>query len=441
MFDASGGVAQRKSAADCVSELNVLIDALAEFDAGPGLGLGLGDGELVVDVTTAIRRLESVRAAAADRFHHSGDYTADGSRTAHAWIAGKVNEGWGACRGVVRTGGLQRQYAQMGSAFAAGEITREHLLELDRAHNSYPRLRDLLIAEEATITDYARDCTAKQFSDFLRILTHRLDPGAAERDDEDRRGQCHLHASTVLDGLVKIDALLPADMGQQFLALMESAHRAVKKTSFDDLELDTPNERRLGSTHNLESFQRLMDAAASLDAADPAGLPTIQGARPVIHAAISVETLMNDTDRAAGFLHRLGMRSPVLSTITTATAIDRMLCDGVVNPYLVNTQGHLVASLPANRTVPPHLRKAIHIRDQHCRFTGCTSRIDEAHHIVFARHGGQTQMTNLIGLCWHHHHLIHHKPWTLTGDANHNVTITNTLTNQTWRSPPRINRE
>ncbi|MFY9220031.1 MAG: DUF222 domain-containing protein, partial [Candidatus Nanopelagicales bacterium] len=184
MFESSSGVAQWKSAADCVSELNVLIDTLAGLDAGPGLGLGVGDGDgdLVVELTAVSRRLESVRAAAADRFHHSGDYTADGSRTAHAWIAGKVNEGWGACRSIVRTGGLQRQYPRMGSAFAAGEITREHLLELDRAHNSYPRLRDLLIAEEATITGYARECTAKQFSDFLRILTHRLDPGAAERD-------------------------------------------------------------------------------------------------------------------------------------------------------------------------------------------------------------------------------------------------------------------
>ncbi|MFY9219869.1 MAG: hypothetical protein WAO40_04930, partial [Candidatus Nanopelagicales bacterium] len=79
MFDSSGGVAQRKSAADCVSELNVLIDALAEFDAGPGLGLGVGDGDLVVELTTVSRRIESLRAAAADRFHHSGDYTADGS--------------------------------------------------------------------------------------------------------------------------------------------------------------------------------------------------------------------------------------------------------------------------------------------------------------------------------------------------------------------------
>ena len=451
MFDTSGGVAQRKSAADCVSELNVLIDALAEFDAGPGLGLGVGvgDGDLVVELTTVSRRIESLRAAAADRFHHSGDYTADGSRTAHAWIAGKVNEGWGACRGVVEVGRWQREHPVMGAAFSAGDITHGHLKELNRIHHSYPRLRDLLVAEEHTITDYARVCTAKQFSDFLRILTHRLDPAAAERDDEDRRGQCHLHASTILDGLVKIDALLPADMGQQFLALMESAHRAVKKVTSNepggdpvgDPGVDPPRDRRPASTRNLESFQRLMDAAASLHTFDDQGLPPIQGARPVIHAAISVETLMNDTERAAGFLHRLGMRSPVLSTITTANAVDRMLCDGVVNPYLVNTQGHLIASLPANRTVPPHVRKAIHIRDQHCRFTGCTSRIDEAHHITFARHGGQTEMTNLIGLCWHHHHLIHHKPWTLTGNANHNVTITNTLTNQTWRSPPRTNRE
>ena len=102
--------------------------------------------------------------------------------------------------------------------------------------------------------------------------------------------------------------------------------------------MDPPRDRRPASTRNLESFQRLMDAAASLHTFDDQGLPTIQGARPVIHASISVDTLMNDTDRAAGFLHRLGMRSPVLSTITTATALDRMLCDGVVNPYLVNAQ-------------------------------------------------------------------------------------------------------
>ncbi len=117
MFEASGGVAQRKSAADCVSELNSLIDTLAEFDAEPGLGLGDGDGELVVELTAVSRRIESVRAAAADRFHQSGDYTTDGSRTAHAWIAAKVNEGWGACRSVVRTGGLQRQHPVMGHGF------------------------------------------------------------------------------------------------------------------------------------------------------------------------------------------------------------------------------------------------------------------------------------------------------------------------------------
>ena len=248
MFDTSGGVAQWKSAADCVSELNVLIDALAEFDAGPGLGLGVGvgvgDGDLVVELTTVSRRIESLRAAAADRFHHSGDYTADGSRSSHAWIAGKVNEGWGACRGVVEVGRWQREHPVMGAAFSAGDITHGHLKELNRIHHSYPRLRDLLVAEEHTITDYARVCTAKQFSDFLRILTHRLDPGAAERDDEDRRGQCHLHASTILDGLVKIDALLPADMGQQFLALMESAHRAVKRTSLGDPVGDQPRDRR-----------------------------------------------------------------------------------------------------------------------------------------------------------------------------------------------------
>ncbi len=45
-------------------------------------------------------------------------------------------------------------------------------------------------------------------------------------------------------------------------------------------------------------------------------------------------------------------------------------------------------------------------------------------------------MDNLAGLCWYHHHLIHHSHWTLTGDANHNLTLTNTHTGDTWTNRP-----
>jgi hypothetical protein len=47
-------------------------------------------------------------------------------------------------------------------------------------------------------------------------------------------------------------------------------------------------------------------------------------------------------------------------------------------------------------------------------------------------------MSNLAGLCWFHHHLIHLGNWTLTGDVNAELTLTNTTTGEQWlHRPPR----
>ena len=93
-----------------------------------------------------------------------------------------------------------------------------------------------------------------------------------------------------------------------------------------------------------------MDAAASLNTADPDGLPPIQGARPIIHASIGAETPMNDTERAAGFLHRLGMRSPVLSTITTTTSFTTITGSSPATPTTTSSS----PTPTPNKTGDPH---------------------------------------------------------------------------------------
>ena len=40
-------------------------------------------------------------------------------------------------------------------------------------------------------------------------------------------------------------------------------------------------------------------------------------------------------------------------------------------------------------------------------------RICEAHHIVHWALHGETELENLVLLCWHHHHLIHEGGWTV----------------------------
>jgi hypothetical protein len=76
------------------------------------------------------------------------------------------------------------------------------------------------------------------------------------------------------------------------------------------------------------------------------------------------------------------------------------------------------------------------MRDVHCRVPHCDARIDEVHHVVFASEGGATTMTNLVGLCWYHHHAIHKGTWQLTGDASMKLMLTNRQTGRTWWSRP-----
>ncbi len=64
-------------------------------------------------------------------------------------------------------------------------------------------------------------------------------------------------------------------------------------------------------------------------------------------------------------------------------------------------------------------RREVLRRDRHCAFPGCANVLfTNCHHIDEWNSGGVTDLDNLVLLCKHHHDLIHHKVWSLSGDAN-----------------------
>jgi len=66
-------------------------------------------------------------------------------------------------------------------------------------------------------------------------------------------------------------------------------------------------------------------------------------------------------------------------------------------------------SLPSRRTrrIAPRLRRALRLRDDGCRFPGCTNRLADAHHVLAWARGGATRLANLCSLCRRHHRLVH----------------------------------
>jgi hypothetical protein len=96
------------------------------------------------------------------------------------------------------------------------------------------------------------------------------------------------------------------------------------------------------------------------------------------------------------------------------SALARLSCDATFQALLTGTAG---APLDVGRRVrdaTARQRRALHLRDRHCRFPGCrATRHLHAHHVVPWTDGGPTDLANLLTLCSHHHRLVHDAGWRL----------------------------
>jgi HNH endonuclease len=65
----------------------------------------------------------------------------------------------------------------------------------------------------------------------------------------------------------------------------------------------------------------------------------------------------------------------------------------------------------ATETIPPHLRRAVAVRDRHCSFAGCDQppMACQVHHVIPRSEGGATKLDNLVLLCSFHHLIVLHR--------------------------------
>ena len=144
--------------------------------------------------------------------------------------------------------------------------------------------------------------------------------------------------------------------------------------------------------------------------------PSRRRHRPHVHVTLTVEELER---RAAGrsldgrFIDRASMAA--------------LLCDAGIHRIVTDGASAVLDVGRTTRTVGHHLFSALAVRDQGCRFPGCDRPVSwcEAHHVVAWAHGGATALSNLVLLCWRHHHDFAHQPaWhlKLLPDASVEVT-------------------
>jgi hypothetical protein len=144
---------------------------------------------------------------------------------------------------------------------------------------------------------------------------------------------------------------------------------------------------------------------------DHADLPVEGGERPHLSIIFGWETIRDGAE--ALFAARAG------DTTLSPSDISRLLCDARVSRIVLGPDS---VPLDSGRMVyrpSKALRRAVVVRDRHCRHPGCPRRArwSEVHH-VDPFPGGETILENLVLLCDFHHDLIHKPGWSATFDGH-----------------------
>lgn len=138
----------------------------------------------------------------------------------------------------------------------------------------------------------------------------------------------------------------------------------------------------------------------------------------------SAETRTTGADRAAVVVHLApdALDEGHQATLDDGTRVSaetfrRVACDCALLAVQKGARGEVLDVGRKTRSIPPALRRAVLLRDAHCRFPGCThDRFIDLHHVEHWLHGGETKLSNLVALCTHHHRLLHEGGFTMELD-------------------------
>ena len=311
-------------------------------------------------------------------------YRDEGATSPETWVVERFGVSTPTARALTHVGEKAWDLPQLVESLCAGEV-------------SFDKVR--AVADVATpetdqeLRDQTQECTVRQLADIARTAAASKAPSA--RAEHDRR---FLRFN---EQFRTMSVQLPPESFAETRACLEARARKVPSDG------ETPWDQRL-----CDAFLELIRSA------HPGGRATTTSPYfVVVHVPLSaLFDEEGETSELAGDLERDGL-------INTET-VRQVACDATIAIGVDDDVGHTMYEGRAKREPTDAQRRELMRRDRHCRFPGCTNvTFTNAHHVVAWKPGGTTDLENLAVLCLHHHHLVHSGGWTMTGNANEDLTF------------------
>jgi hypothetical protein len=375
-----------------VSTLRSAIDGLIASDPS-----GYADHEVEEELSELGRALDVLQArflrltAEADRRRA---FARDGILSTSCFLALTCDLANSTAREKVAVARALETMPQTAAAFEAGELSYSKVRLLAGAAGAHP---ESFHEHEDTLLDVAGRLTVRDLRRAIDYWRHNLDGPEALLEMVERS---YVHVARTWEGMVRIDGLLDPESGETVITALEAAM--------------LPPAARATDEHRPTAGRRRAEALAGVCRSFlDRGETTSGGEPPHITVLVDLETL----EGRAGYVCELDHTGSI-----PAETARRLACDARVTRVITRGGCQPLDVGRASRTVTPAQRRAVIVRDRHCRYPGCDrpARWCDVHHLVHWADGGPTDLDNLILLCRRHHTLVHERGyplgWRRTGE-------------------------
>jgi hypothetical protein len=241
---------------------------------------------------------------------------------------------------------------------------------------------------ESLLLDAAR---VHQIPDLTKVVGFWREQAELDRAPDREaslRSRRKLHASVSFLGMVKVDGELDPETGDVLMTALGSVQSAEARTRGGD-DVRSPEQRRADALGEI--------CRQWLDAGDR---PVVGGERPHLTVTVAAEALPAEVSGPGELDHAGPVGGEIVRRVACDAAVMRVVLRGRSEPMDVGRRTAVVS---------PAMRRAVIVRDGHCRFPGCDRPHTwcDAHHIVHWADGGETAVANLVLLCRRHHRLVH----------------------------------
>ncbi len=336
-----------------------------------------------------------------------------------AVIAGQSTGSIGQASAVMDRAATLESVPAFASALDAGAITAGHVDVITRAGKGMdPAQRHELLGRVDALVTVAAHATQAEFARRVRDEARRVlvDDGMATL--ERQRRATSLRTWVDDDGMWNMKGRFDPVTGVRLDARIHSKLEAL----FAEATPDTCPSDPVDKQHHLRALalaDLILDISTTAGTGTTAGTTTRPG-RPEFVMVVDADAPADDGPHVE-FSIPVEIPWRVLADLADHADVHTVV---VRNGIVLHAPGNLNLGR-STRLANRAQRRALRGLYSRCAIPGCSVHYDRCklHHIIWWRHGGRTDLANLIPLCVHHHHNIHDSGWELTIGPNRELTI------------------